>query len=158
MSSTAPRQWREPAGAERLVRSGTWLSVAGVLLCGLIVGVRAARVVGLVDDSGELRDLLLQRALDPLLQGHVDHAAPLTAAAELEVGDVVLDVQELDPAAVGCDRRVDHLVQDLLDPALDILVAQGFHGATPPAWIMVSLYGVFKRKEERVLTLYRAKL
>src|SRR4029077_7772969 len=91
----------------------------GGLLGGLVVGIVAAGMVGLVDDAGELWYLFLERRLDPLLQGDVDHAASLAAAAQLQVGDVLLGVQELDPAAVRRHRRVDHLVQDLLDAALD---------------------------------------
>src|SRR5262245_15833103 len=95
------------------------------LLGGLVVGVVPARVVGLVDHPGDVRDLLAQRGFDPLLEGDVDHAAALAAAAETEVDEVLLDVEEVDPASVSGDRGVDHLVQDLLNLFLDVLV---FHG------------------------------
>src|SRR3989442_12295552 len=106
MSPTAPGMRSDATGARVVSPSAgegrccKCPARAWALLGGLVVGVGAAGVVGLIDDTGELRDLFLQRRLDPLLQGDVDHAAPLAAAAELEIGDVLLDVQELDPAAV----------------------------------------------------------
>src|SRR5262245_12054168 len=105
-------------------------ATAGLLLGRLVEGVGSTGMVGLVDDARDLRDLLAQRRLDPLLEGHVDHAAPLAAAAETQVDEVVLHVEEVDPAAMPGDRRVDHLVQDLLDLLLDVAVVEGIHGET----------------------------
>ena len=62
----------------------------GVLLGGLVVGVVATGVVGLVDDAGELRDLFLERRLDPLLQGDVRQQA------ETGLGRVRVKVKGLD--------------------------------------------------------------
>ena len=57
--------------------------------------------------------------LDPLPQRHVHHAAALTAAAELNVGDAVAHVEQRHEAAVrgdgGVDLAVDHALHGLRD-------------------------------------------
>ena len=50
-----------------------------------------------------------------MFQRHIDHTAALAAAAQPEEDDVVLDVHEVDVAAVGRDSRIDHLIEELLD-------------------------------------------
>src|SRR5438105_15198709 len=84
-------------------------------LCGLIVGVGAAGVVGRIDHMLNLRDLLPDQDLDSLPQGDVDHAAALAATAEENVGGIALNVHQLDVAAVLGHGRVDLLVEQLLD-------------------------------------------
>ena len=54
-----------------------------------------------------------QDPLDPLFQGHLSHPAALTAAAELQVGDGAIDRDQFRPTAVGSNRRVDGLGQNL---------------------------------------------
>ena len=91
-------------------------TVSGLLLGGLEVRVRAARVVGRVDDRENLGDRRLDRDLDPLAQRDVDLSAALAASAHLDVGNAVAYVEEVDVPAVSCDAGVDLPVEDLLDP------------------------------------------
>src|SRR5207245_6149105 len=91
-----------------------------------VVGVASGGVVGRVQDLDDLGELILDEPLDARLQGDVGGAAPLAAAAHLEVDPVVLHVDQLDVAAVAGDRRVDHGVDQLLDPGLQFVA----HGDT----------------------------
>src|SRR5205807_10481246 len=89
-------------------------------LAGGVVGILSGRVVGRVEHFGDLGNLVLDQALDPGLERDVGGAAALTPAAHLQVDYYVLDVDELDPAAVGRDRRVDRGVDQLLDLTLQL--------------------------------------
>src|SRR3990170_4808203 len=91
-----------------------------------VVGVGAGRVVRRVEDLVHLGQLFLDEALDAGLQRDVGRAAPMAAPAHLEVDAVVLDVDELDEAAVTGDRRIDHRVDQLLHPGLEVRA----HGCT----------------------------
>src|SRR5438132_1685318 len=100
--------------------------VRGLGFARRVVGIGAGGVVGRVQDLDDLGDLILDEPLDARLQGDVRGAAPLAAAAHLEVDPVVLHVDQLDVAAVAGDRRVDHGVDQLLDPGLQFVA----HGDT----------------------------
>src|SRR2546427_5311590 len=91
-----------------------------------VVGIGAGGVVGRVQDLDDLGELILDEPLDARLQSDVGGAAPLTAAAHLEVDPVFLHVDQLDVAAVAGDRRVDHGVDQLLDFGLQLVA----HGCT----------------------------
>src|SRR5947199_194005 len=80
---------------------------AGLGFTRRVVGVRARGVVGRVQDLDDLGKLFLDEPLDARLQGDVGRAAPLAPAAHLKVDPVVLDVDQLDVAAVAGNRRVD---------------------------------------------------
>ncbi len=73
----------------------------------LEVGVCAGGVVGRVADRDDLGHLALDGDLDPLLERDVDLRAALAAAAQLDVGDVVLHLEQVDEAAVRGDAGVD---------------------------------------------------
>ena len=75
------------------------------------------RVVGGVEHLGDLGQLFLDQALDARLQRDVRRAAALAPAAHLQIDAVVLDVDQLDEAAVAGDGRVDHRVDQLLHAA-----------------------------------------
>jgi hypothetical protein len=72
-------------------------------------------VVGHVEDLDDLGKLLPDHRLDALLQRDVDHAAPLTATAHLQVDHLVLDVDERHHPAVTGDGGVDRRVEQVLD-------------------------------------------
>src|SRR6185295_6666300 len=109
-------------GAWRLLRD----DCGRLRLAGRVVGVAARRVVGRVEYLGHLGDFFLDQALDPRLQRDVRGATALAAAAHLQIDAVVLDVDQLDEATVPGHSRVDHRVDQLLHPALEILA----HGIT----------------------------
>lgn len=72
-------------------------------------------MVGDVHDLGQFGDCLHEEALDSLLQRDAGEAATLASAAELDICNGVIDADELGCTAVSCDRRVDVLVQNLLN-------------------------------------------
>lgn len=55
-----------------------------------VEGVGPRRVVGHIDDLGNFRDVLQDRFLDALAQGHGGQTAPLAAAPEFEMGGAAL--------------------------------------------------------------------
>src|SRR5712691_331762 len=83
-------------------------------LAGGVVGVAPAGVIRGVEHLCHLGQLVLDQPLDPRLQRDVGRAAPLAAAAHLQVHAVVLHVDEIDVPAVTRDSRVDHRVDQLL--------------------------------------------
>src|SRR6266581_6313389 len=107
----APRK-----AAVRYVVVGRSRSSRGMLLL-RSSGVRVlpGGVVGHVEDLDDLGKLLPDHRLDALLQRDVDHAAPLTATAHLQVDHLVLDVDERHHPAVTGDGGVDRRVEQVLD-------------------------------------------
>src|SRR5207244_10972648 len=91
---------------------------AGSGLAGGVVGVRALRMIGRVEHLADLGELFLDQALDARLERDVRRAAALAAAAHGQVDAVVLDVDQLDEAAVSRDGGVDHRVDQLLNTGL----------------------------------------
>jgi hypothetical protein len=72
-------------------------------------------VIRRVEDLADRRSQVPNRALDPLLQGHVGGAAALTPTAQSDEDVVLLDVDQLDPPAVLRDGRVDLPFEQVLD-------------------------------------------
>src|SRR5262249_5758343 len=89
-------------------------------LAGGVVGVRPLRVIGRIEHLDDFRDLFLDQALDAGLEGDVRRAAALAPAAHREIDAVVLDVDQLDEAAMPRDGRIDHRVDQLLHAVLEI--------------------------------------
>jgi len=52
------------------------------------------------DDPGDFRNGGFDRDLDPLAQGDVDLGAALAAAAQLDVGGPISDLEQVDKAAM----------------------------------------------------------
>src|SRR5713226_2131159 len=92
----------------------------GLRFPGRVVRVVPGRVVGGVEHLGDLGNLFLDEALDPGLERDVGRAAALAATAHDEVDAVVLHVDQLDDAAVARHRRVDHGVDEFLNPGLEV--------------------------------------
>src|SRR5690348_2565806 len=85
-----------------------------------VVGIAAGGVVGRVQDLADGRRERPDRLLDALLERDVRSAAALASAAQPQEDGVALDVDQLDPAAVAGDRRVDLAVQKILNRPLQI--------------------------------------
>src|SRR5215475_4274056 len=81
----------------------------------LIVWVRAAGMIGRIDDLSDAGNLLRDQRLNSLLQRHICHATSLAPATHGDVGDVLFDVEEDNVPPVVCQGRVDVLVEQLLD-------------------------------------------
>src|ERR1700693_360243 len=90
------------------------------LLCGRVIGVASGRVVGRVEDLADAGDEVADRFFDSLLEGHVGGAAALAAASEAEVHVVLLDIDQLDEAAVRGDRGVDLALEQVADRPFQI--------------------------------------
>ncbi len=76
-------------------------------------------MVGHVDDTVDLGDLLEDRDLDALREGRGCHSATLAPAGEAEVRRAVLDRDEIRAATVRGDRRVDLLLEHRDDALRD---------------------------------------
>src|SRR6266850_1970277 len=100
-------------------------------LAGGVVGIRALRVVGRVEHLGDFGKLFLDEALDPRLERDVRGAAALAATTHRQVDAVVLDVDQLDEAAVSRHGRVDHGVDQLLHAGLEIGRGRVAHVMSP---------------------------
>src|SRR5712692_7688254 len=85
-----------------------------LLLARRVVGVGAGAVGGRVQHFLDLGDLFLDQPLDARLERDVGGAAALAAPAHLDVNLVLLDVEQLDEAAVAGDGRIDGRVDQLL--------------------------------------------
>ena len=72
----------------------------GRTLAWRVVRVATRSVVRRVDDLRDRRHLVLDQDLDALLQRHVRHATALTPATQTDVRLVLIDLEQLDPAAM----------------------------------------------------------
>ena len=77
-------------------------------------------MVGGVEDLADARREAADGLLDALLERYVGRAAALASAAEAQVDVVLLDVDELDEAAVLADGRVDLPVEEVADRPLEV--------------------------------------
>src|SRR6185503_4422885 len=73
------------------------------LLARRVVGVAAGGVVGGVEHLDDLGDLFLDQPLDARLQRDVRRATTLAPATHLQIDGAVLDVEQLDEAAMAGD-------------------------------------------------------
>src|SRR5262249_24345612 len=100
-------------------------------------------VVGGVEHFGDFGKLFLDEPLDAGLERDVGRAAALAATAHREIDAIVLDVDQLHVAAVPGDRGVDHRIDQLLHPGLEIRAlvrALGGHGITSwPSWYQTAM-------------------
>ena len=85
-----------------------------------VVGIAAGGVVGGVEDFPDRRGEAADRLFDALLQCDVGRAATLASPAEAQKDVVLLDVDELDEAAVLADGRVDFPVEEVADRPLEV--------------------------------------
>src|SRR3989344_5261490 len=85
-----------------------------------VVGIFLDAVVGHVTHAFEFRDALKQGFLDAFLEGQVNLAAALAAAAEFQYGDAVLNhVDQADFAAMAGQAGVDLGLQVVADALVD---------------------------------------
>jgi hypothetical protein len=83
--------------------------------CSGVEGVSAALVIGYVEYVGDLRNVLLDRYFDTLLEGGLRHGATLAAAAHGDEGRVAVDRDQCGESTVRRNRRVDLVLDNGLD-------------------------------------------
>src|SRR5207248_9575963 len=91
----------------------------GGFLRRLEVRVGARRVVRHIDDLSDLRDRRLDRHFDALAESDIDLGAALAAATQLNIRGRTAHLEQIDEAAMGCDRGIDLPVEHLLDASRD---------------------------------------
>src|SRR5690606_19971054 len=81
-----------------------------------VVGVFPVTVVGNITHAFQFRDTFHQGLFDAILEGGIDHAAALAAAAKLQDGDTFIDdIHQADLAAVASQPRIDLGLQVVVD-------------------------------------------
>src|SRR5215211_3679270 len=81
-----PREQLECAAAAIRTGASHQRRLPTPALGGLVVWVRAAGMVGCIDDLSDAGDLFRDQRLNPLLQRHIRHATPLAAPAQSDIG------------------------------------------------------------------------
>jgi biotin carboxylase len=106
---------RSRPGREARKNSTPTCGVECSFLGGLVVRIGALSVVGGVAHLADLGKGVEDGGAHALAQRHLGHAAALAAAAHVDEGHPLGDVEKIDVTAVRRHRRVDLLIEETLD-------------------------------------------